>query len=418
MFLTLFSAGALTYTVDMVPNVQLADSTRFVTDPDGFLSPAARASADARLASLRRNTTAEAVVVVLDSISSDDESDFATALFDKWKVGKSDVDNGLLILVVPSIHAVQIRTGYGLEGVLPDAVCNRILRGIMFPAFRENDYDTGVLEALAAIDNILTDPDNREEILSQMGAAADDDEDLGVFLQNWALTGVFVGLVMLLVFVVMMMKARRQSAHSKYITFNKLKPWYLIATIAFLGTPLIGSLPLLLCLNHWRNGKHKCPHCGTEMKKLDEVSDNAYLNPGQDLEEKLGSVDYDVWLCPQCGETDILPFIDSSTRFRECPRCHVHAYALERQRVVVPPTAERPGQGLSEWRCRACGYGEDKPFRIEPEADASLVAGAVLGGLLGASRRGGGGGGFGGGGFGGGGFGGGMTGGGGAGGRW
>lgn len=418
LMLALAGAHATVYTVDNVPDVQRADSTRFVSDPDGILSPSARQRIDSTLLSLRRRTTAQVAVVMLDSIDTDDDSGFATALFDKWKVGQSDVDNGLIILVVPSLHAAQIRTGYGLEGVLPDAVCNRILRGIMFPAFRENDYDAGVLGAVAAVDNILSDPDNREEILSQMATPAgrrDDSGSLGEFLASWCGVGALLGLFLLGVFLFRLSRCRRQSDHAKYLTFVKMKPWYLIATFVFLGTPLIGSLPLLVCLNRWRNGRHKCPHCGTPMSKLDEVSDNAFLNPGQDLEEKLGSVDYDVWLCPQCGETDILPYVDSSSRFKECPRCHVHAYSLERQRVVRPASSGRAGQGVSEWRCKACGYGHDEPFRIEPDADGAVVAGAVLGSILGSGR--GGGGGFGGG-FGGGGFGGGMTGGGGAGGRW
>ena len=51
-------------------------------------------------------------------------------------------------------------------------------------------------------------------------------------------------------------------------------------------------------LRRWRNTPHKCGRCGSQMQKIDEVHDNEYLDGGQDLEERLGSVDYDVWRCP------------------------------------------------------------------------------------------------------------------------
>ena len=52
----------------------------------------------------------------------------------------------------------------------------------------------------------------------------------------------------------------------------------------------------------------------------DEATDNLYLNAGQDIEEQLGSVDYDVWLCPKCGETDIEPYLNHSSAYKQCPR--------------------------------------------------------------------------------------------------
>ena len=116
-------AMAATYTVDQVPNVHVADSTRFVSDPDGILSPEDLSRADAIMRDIRRQTSAEAVVVVVGDIEGGDIDAFATDLFTKWGLGKSDVDNGLLILVAKDLRRAAIRPGYGLEGVVPDMVC-------------------------------------------------------------------------------------------------------------------------------------------------------------------------------------------------------------------------------------------------------------------------------------------------------
>ena len=143
LILLTLAAFAATYTVDRIPNVHLADSTRFVSDPDNILSPEALAQADAIMRDIRRSTSAEAVVVVVDDIEGGDIDSFATELFTKWGLGKSDVDNGLLILVAKDLRRAAIRPGYGLEGVLPDVVCAGILRNQMFPAFRKGDYGKG-----------------------------------------------------------------------------------------------------------------------------------------------------------------------------------------------------------------------------------------------------------------------------------
>lgn len=146
MLCTLLAAlGCAAMTVDRVPNVHVADRTRYVSNPSGVLSDAAVASLDRQLGEIWKSTSAEVVIVAIDRIDGDmTPEEFATALFEKWGIGKADNDNGLLILVSRGDRAAQIRTGYGLEGVLPDIVAGRILRNDMFPRFREGDYDGGV----------------------------------------------------------------------------------------------------------------------------------------------------------------------------------------------------------------------------------------------------------------------------------
>lgn len=419
ILLAIFSISAATYTPAEVPDVHRADRRAFVANPDGILSPAAVNRANVMLDSMRRSLTVEPMLVVVDNISDpDDPSQFATDLFGLWGMGKADKDNGLLILVVKDLRKATIRTGYGLEGALPDITCGRIIRDAMAPEFREGNYDAGCLAAVALVDAILSDPDTAAEYRSgerDTDEAGDsDDSDAFTF---YLLIAAFVAICMLALFLINLYQIRKRPDYSKYRTFVGWRPVYLALSALGLGIPLIATIPLILCLNHWRNHTRKCPNCGTAMKKVDEVHDNDYLTPAQDLEERIGSVDYDVWLCPSCGETDILPYTSTTSPYIECDNCHARTARLVRNRVVQRPTATRHGKGVREYECLNCHHRNDRFYDIAPEPDA-LAAAAAGAAIIGSSRRSGGfSGGFGGGSFGGG-FGGGMTGGGGATGGW
>ena len=147
------------------------------------------------------------------------------------------------------------------------------------------------------------------------------------------------------------------------------------------------------------------------MKRLSEEEDNELLSPSQDFEEKIKTVDYDVWECPKCGTIERFPFKENQSKYTECPKCHTVAMRLVSDVVRVQPTTTREGMGEKIYKCEFCHHRESKPYKIPRKSDgtgAALAAGAVLGSM----GRGGGGGSFGGG------FGGGMTGGGGASGHW
>lgn len=410
MFFAVISVSAKTYTVVDVPNVHRTDSTRFVSNPDGILSVEAENELNGILRDIRRNSSAEAVVVVVDDIEGGDIDGFATELFENWGLGKGDKDNGLLILVAKDLRRAAIRPGYGLEGVLPDITCGRILREQMFPRFKEADYDGGLLASTRSVGEILLDPDAVDEIMSDRadpdynGGSSQDEPDI---IQLWLLIGAIIAIILLLLLLKTYRSVKNLSPRQKYLSFDSLKAIYLALTVLGLGIPIIASLPLVIMLRRWRNAPHPCPNCGTMMEKIDEVHDNEYLDRGQDLEERLGSVDYDVWRCPHCGETDIEQYVQRNTPFHQCEQCHAYTSRLMRTRVLREPTATREGEGVREYGCMNCGHTTCERYILPV-----VVPPVILGGGGGNSGFGGGGG------FGGGSFGGGHTGGGGASGGW
>ena len=130
------------------------------------------------------------------------------------------------------------------------------------------------------------------------------------------------------------------------------------------GVPLIVIWLLNRKMKRVRDHARNCPNCGKPMEKLPEDKDNDYLTPAQDTEERINSVDYDVWLCRACGETDIIPYVNDRSAYTVCPRCNARACQLTADRIVIQPTVAREGQGVKVYTCRNCGFQNNRPYRI------------------------------------------------------
>lgn len=179
--LTASRAEAKNYTPQSVPNVQLSDARRFVSNPDAILSSEAVYRLDTTLYRLRESRIAEVAVVAVESIGFSEPREFATELFRHWRIGEKGRDNGLLVLLVLGQGAIEIETGYGLEGTLTDALCKRIIERRMIPSFKEGDFDGGMLLGVEAIAGVLS----TSEVPEELAAKEDDDALIGL--------GIFIG---------------------------------------------------------------------------------------------------------------------------------------------------------------------------------------------------------------------------------
>ena len=143
------------YTIKEIPNVQVADASKYTSNPDNILSPAAVAEIDRMCDSLHTAGKAQIAVVVVEDIDSNDVFTFAHTLFSEWGVGGKKADNGLGILLVVDKREIRFVTGYGLEGILPDALCKRIQHRFMVEHLSHGDYDQGMVEGLRAVAQII-----------------------------------------------------------------------------------------------------------------------------------------------------------------------------------------------------------------------------------------------------------------------
>ena len=149
------SLQAKEYTIKEIPMVHLQDRTRYVSNPDGILSESAVATMDQILYQLEQNTGIQTLVVAVTGIEGGDCFDFAYRLGKEMGVGQKGRDNGLVILLSTDERCIQFATGYGLEGVLPDAICKRIQSRYMVEPFGKGDWNTGMVEGIRVINGYL-----------------------------------------------------------------------------------------------------------------------------------------------------------------------------------------------------------------------------------------------------------------------
>jgi uncharacterized protein len=126
-----------------------------VANPDQLISPAAEQALNILLDSLDRSGRAQVAVILLKTIGSQVPKDVAHEIFNTWKPGYREKNNGLVVLFVNDQRRIEFETGYGLEGDLPDVVCFRIQQHIMLPYFRQQDYDNGMIQGLQAVVSVL-----------------------------------------------------------------------------------------------------------------------------------------------------------------------------------------------------------------------------------------------------------------------
>ncbi|MFZ6002092.1 MAG: TPM domain-containing protein, partial [Bacteroidota bacterium] len=97
------------------------------------------------------STSNQIAILIISSLDDEVLEEYSLKVAETWKLGTARNDNGVLLLVAVDDHKMRIEVGLGLEGVLTDAQCNRIIRNEMAPAFRRDDYDAGVGAGIDAI---------------------------------------------------------------------------------------------------------------------------------------------------------------------------------------------------------------------------------------------------------------------------
>lgn len=402
-----------------MPNVQITDRREYVSDPARLLSAGVKAEVNRRLYELRQRTSVEAVVAIPPSIGDIEPQQWCEELFTAWGIGKSDKDNGVLFMISPGSRCAFIMPGYGVEGVLTDITCRRIVAQTVIPAMKDDNLDAAVESAVNLMVSALEDPAVADELRSSQ---SDNFSGLSTGIDAsviWSFVRFVAGLMFLIslgLFIRDCVGARRhRSNYSKAEMWRSHLALYFWLGVLSFGAGLVFFLLAFFIYRRWRTRKIKCPVCGAGMKRLPEDKDNLLLTDSQDFEEKIRTVDYDVWECPRCGAVERFPYRARQKKYTECPSCHTVAMSLESDTVVRPSTVRTEGEGVKIYECRFCHHRDRRPYRIPRKEDpsAAIAAAAVIGSALGRGGRGGGGGG----GFGGG-FGGGATGGGGAGGSW
>src|SRR5690606_14028258 len=125
---------------------------RLINDFANIIPDADEAKMEAFLKDLALSSKTRIVVVTTPTLNNYEKSEFAYKIGEIWGVGDKDLDNGVVVLVKPKEidgkGSTFIATGYGLEGVIPDAIAKRIVEYEMVPAFKDKNYSGGIAAAL------------------------------------------------------------------------------------------------------------------------------------------------------------------------------------------------------------------------------------------------------------------------------
>ncbi len=122
-----------------------------VTDMSGTLSAAQVQALENQLAAFERQTSNQIVVLIIPSLNGESLEDYSMSVAEKNKLGKKGRDNGVFLLIAKEDKRIRIETGYGLEGALPDATCDDIIRNVIAPKFRAADFYGGISDGVGAI---------------------------------------------------------------------------------------------------------------------------------------------------------------------------------------------------------------------------------------------------------------------------
>lgn len=127
-----------------------------VTDITGTLSTSEQQSLTQQLQDITQKTRAQVAVLIVPSTGDDSIEQYATRVFDNWRLGDAKRNDGILIIVAWSDRTVRIQVGYGREEKVTDALAGDIIRSNMIPAFKQQKLAKGLELAIIALNNRLT----------------------------------------------------------------------------------------------------------------------------------------------------------------------------------------------------------------------------------------------------------------------
>ncbi|SFF65141.1 uncharacterized protein SAMN04488120_11731 [Fontimonas thermophila] len=146
-----------------------------VTDLTGTLSSAQQAELTQRLAEFEAKKGAQVAVLIVPTTAPETIEQYALRVAETWQLGRKGIDDGALLVIAKNDRRMRIEVGYGLEGILPDAVAKRIIAETIAPRFRDGDWYGGIR---AGIEQMLATIEGEPLPAPKFSALQEDDGDL------------------------------------------------------------------------------------------------------------------------------------------------------------------------------------------------------------------------------------------------
>jgi len=123
-----------------------------VTDLTNTLTPSQVANLEQQLSDFEKRKGSQIAVLIVPTTAPEAIEQYGIRVAEAWKLGRKGVDDGVLLLVAKNDRALRIEVGYGLEGVIPDAIAKRVIAETIVPHFQQNDFAAGIQ---AGVDQLI-----------------------------------------------------------------------------------------------------------------------------------------------------------------------------------------------------------------------------------------------------------------------
>lgn len=299
-------------TIEQIPSPRPG----WTVDLTGSLAPETIQALNRLGDEVKRQTRGEMAVVVVGTIDGANLREFATRLANTWGIGDRDLDNGLLLFAALDDHAAEIVLGTGIDRPETRKACEEIMQGEMVPRFRAGDPSGALLHGATAAARRIFQVATAEAVQPQAPALDAAPSPL-----------------------VSRTEQRGGPPYRPGFWF-----WSLLAAGAGLGGLVFMKVV-----------PPRCRECRTRMVKLSEAGDDVHLEPTEQVEERAGSINYDVWLCNGCGQIVKRRFLNLFSGYGTCPRCHVRTRSKV-STVLQQADAWTTGLVQVTESCLSCGY--------------------------------------------------------------
>ncbi|WP_160116065.1 TPM domain-containing protein [Candidatus Halocynthiibacter alkanivorans] len=334
---------------------------RYINDYAALLEPFQEDKLLQTLKAIETAQNIEFTVVTLKTLADYEYSGaigpFATGLFNAWAPGSQQQNNAILMLVVLHDRVMRIELGadYGRRF---DAQIQQIVDEDVLPRFRNGSYATGIQDGVEQVVRVLSGQAAAIEFRGSGNSGeasrspdATRDAPLADNRAVWPLNGIMLRILAVLIAVL-----------AALIAWWRLRIWR-------------------------RNRVPRCPHDRLQMLRLGKERENEFLDAGEEVEERIGSIDYDVWECPGCGHAVTKAWPRWFKKFGACPSCN-YSTLHSNKITIVAATSHAGGVERRDSRCANCDYRFSQQY-----ATARLTSSSSSGHSGGGGSSGGGGGG-------------------------
>ena len=270
---------------------------------------------------VKSRTGAELAVVIVDTTDGAEHRDFATRLFNRWGIGERGKDNGLRDFAALDDRAAEIILGSGIDSDGNVRESEAIMQGVMVPRFRQGDPAGAVLQGTQACVRRILDA----WPLAESPAPETD----------WAPQPVVA-------------QPAVSVPGSSPSPRHGLDVWLAL----LLGALGLGGAGTAIAL---AMRPRKCRSCQTQMMLMDDAADDAHLDLAEQVEERVGSVNHQVWVCQSCGQTEKLRRPRWFSGYSACPQCRAKT-VKSTSTTVQAATYTSGGLIRVDQACANCTY--------------------------------------------------------------